>query len=77
LGQRQLAAKLWPSRRVLLQSENDLRELMGTRFAALEEIMNARFGAVDARLDELENRLGLVQRVTLPEAKVREIESKP
>ena len=43
---------------------------------ALRELMNARFTAVDARLDGLEKRLDLVQRVALLEAKVREIESK-
>ena len=42
----------------------------------LKELMTARFAAVDARLDGLEKRLDLVQRVALLEAKVREIESK-
>jgi hypothetical protein len=42
----------------------------------LKELMNARFAAVDARLDGLEKRLDLVQRVALLEARVREIESK-
>jgi len=43
---------------------------------ALKELMNARFATLDAKIDGLEKRLDLVQRVALLEAKVREIEAK-
>jgi hypothetical protein len=43
---------------------------------SLKELMNARFATLDAKIDGLEKRLDLVQRVALLEAKVREIEAK-
>jgi hypothetical protein len=43
---------------------------------ALKELMNARFATLDAKIDGLEKRLDLVQRVALLEAKVRDIETK-
>jgi hypothetical protein len=43
---------------------------------ALKELMNACFATLDAKIDGLEKRLDLVQRVALLEAKVREIEAK-
>jgi hypothetical protein len=69
------------------RSENALKELMNARFKAVEDTMNARFKAVedtmnarfatlDAKIDGLEKRLDLVQRVALLEAKVRDIETK-
>ena len=58
------------------RSETTLKELMNTRFKALEDTMNARFATLDAKIDGLEKRLDLVQRVALLEAKVREIEAK-
>jgi len=38
--------------------------------------MNARFATLEAKIEGLEKRLDLVQRVALLEAKVREIEAK-
>ena len=43
---------------------------------ALKELMNARFATLDAKIDGLEKRLDLVQRVAVLEAKVRDIETK-
>jgi hypothetical protein len=43
---------------------------------ALKELMNARFATLDAKIDGLEKRLDLVQRVALLEAKVRDTETK-
>jgi len=43
---------------------------------ALRELMNARFATLEAKIEGLEKRLDLVQRVALLEAKVREIEAK-
>jgi hypothetical protein len=58
------------------RSENALKELMNARFKAVEDTMNARFATLDAKIDGLEKRLDLVQRVALLEAKVRDIETK-
>lgn len=58
------------------RSESALKDLMNARFKAIEDTMNARFATLDAKIDGLEKRLDLVQRVALLEAKVREIEAK-
>lgn len=59
------------------RSDNALKELMNARFKAIEGTMNARFATLDARIDGLEKRLDLVQRIALFEAEVREIEGNP
>jgi hypothetical protein len=53
-----------------------VEDTMNTRFKAVEDTMNGRFGTLDAKIDGLEKRLDLVQRVALLEAKVRDIETK-
>ena len=65
------------------RSESALKDLMNARlkgiddrFRGLEGTMNAGFATLNAKIDGLEKRLDLVQRVTLLEARVREIEAK-
>ncbi len=58
------------------RSENSLKELMNARFATPDAKIEGAEKRLDARIDSVEKRLGLVQRVALLEAKVREIEAK-
>ncbi len=54
----------WLNQQAMNKRIDDLRSYLDARFAAIEQIMNARFDAVDARFDAVDQRISnLEQRV--------------